>query len=39
MNNISNEDSDHLESHEKIEYKYFTNKSRPWTSEDDAQLI
>ena len=37
MNDVSNEDSNHLDSHEKIEYKYFTNKGRSWTSEDDTQ--
>lgn len=36
---MCNEDSNYLESHEKIEYKYFTNKGRPWTSDDDTQLI
>ena len=39
MNDICNKDSNYLESHEKIEYKYFTNKGRPLTSDDDAQLI
>ena len=39
MNDICNDDSDHLDSHEKIEYKYFTNIGRPWTSEDDTELI
>ena len=36
---MCNEDSNNLDSHEKIEYKYFTNKGKPWTSEDDTQLI
>ena len=39
MNDICNDDSNYLDSHEKIEYKYFTNKRKPWTSEDDTQLI
>ena len=39
MNDICNKDSEHLDSHKKIEYKYFTNKGKPWTSEDDTDLI
>jgi len=39
MNDICNKDSNYLDSHEKIEYKYFTNIGRAWTSEDDTDLI
>ena len=39
MNDICNEDSEHLDLHEKIEYKHFTNIGRAWTSEDDTNLI